>query len=101
MIPQLSDWKTWPWNDLKDKKNYMTGVKKISILAGSFAQQAQLYGVFFTSGSSLAFAFAITMGTLHFYSMEIDFKGILQVRPFAFLPFPLALLAIGSILVRG
>jgi len=86
---------------MKDKKIYMTGVKKISIIAGSFAQQAQMHGVVFNSGSLLAFAVAITMGTIHFYSMEIDFKGILQVRPFAYLPFPLALAAVGSMMVRG
>jgi hypothetical protein len=101
MIPAYEDWKTLPWNDIKDKKNYMIGVKKISILAGSFAQQAQMYGVVFNSTSLLTFAVAITMGTFHFYSMEIDFKGILQVRPFAYLPFPLALVAVGTMMVRG
>lgn len=101
LIPPLSEWRTLPWDDLKDKKTCMNGVKKISIIAGSVAQEAQLYGFFMDSPSSLVFVVAIAMGTVHFYSMEIDFKGILQVRPFAYLPFPLALCAIGAVLVRG
>jgi len=34
------------------------------------------------------------LGVGHFYTYEIDYKGVLQVRPFAYLPFPLALAAL-------
>jgi hypothetical protein len=30
------------------------------------------------------------LGMAHFYTMEIDYKYVLQVRPYALLPFPLA-----------
>ena len=43
----------------------------------------------------LAFG-GVGVGVAHFYTMEIDYKYVLQVRPFAFLPFPLALVAIYS-----
>ena len=32
----------------------------------------------------------MVLGVSHFYTMEIDFKGVLQVRPYAYLPFPLS-----------
>ena len=35
------------------------------------------------------------LGLGHFYSMEIDFKGVLQVRPYAYLPFGLAIPVLG------
>ena len=38
---------------------------------------------------------SVTLGILHFYLMEIDYKWNLQVRPYAYLPFPLAALAVG------
>ena len=33
--------------------------------------------------------------------MEIDFKWVLQVRPYAYLPFPLAALALFFVVTRG
>jgi hypothetical protein len=37
---------------------------------------------------------SIMFGIVHFYTMEIDYKYVLQVRPFAFLPFVLAIIAV-------
>ena len=37
---------------------------------------------------------AIVCGIIHFYTMEIDSNFVLHVRPFAYLPFPLSVLAL-------
>ena len=37
----------------------------------------------------------VGMSVAHFYSMEVDIKLVLQVRPWALLCFPLAFAAIG------
>jgi len=77
-------------------RNYLNEVwvKKLSLVFGSAGQVALLLGYYgFVSYSALV-ASATCLGIAHFYLYEIDFKGVLQVRPFAYLPFPLAALAL-------
>ena len=40
------------------------------------------------------FDIAVVFSIGHFWTMEVDFKYKLQVRPYAYLPFPLALLVL-------
>lgn len=96
-IPDLSDWKRSSFaSDMRQKKTFMTGVKKLSIILGAAGQIALIVGCFelMHNFMRLTFFLSVALGTAHFYSMEIDFKGKLQVRPFAFLPFPLAAIAL-------
>jgi hypothetical protein len=68
------------------------GTKQLSIILGTLAQIVLFVGYYgWTSYSTLLIG-ATALGILHFYSMEIDYKYVLQVRPFAYLPFPLAAL---------
>lgn len=65
-------------------------MKRISILLGSaatFSLAAGYVGEFSTAVMALS---TTVLGIAHFYTMEIDYKYVLQVRPFAYLPFPLA-----------
>jgi hypothetical protein len=104
-IPRLEDWKKSSFvSDLRDKKTFMEGVKKLSITLGVLGQVSLVAGCFGMAPGSLitlAFASSISLGTAHFYSMEIDFKKRLQVRPFALLPFPLAAAVVSVLLWRG
>ena len=73
-------------------------VKKLSIalgVAGQLALSAGYWGYIRTVTLVLTSTF---LGLGHFYSMEIDYKGVLQVRPYAYLPFGVALLVIGNFL---
>ena len=86
-IPRLE---TWP-NTLKElrsdeAKERLMGIKKVSLVFGSLGQI--LIGL--TSWPAAGVAASIA----HFYSMELDFKLRLGVRPYAYLPFVLAPLAI-------
>jgi len=98
-IPKLSEW--WPFSasfltDLRNKDTRPKGVKKLSLFFG-VASQALLWSNALdlptSFGKNTMMGAAIIYGTAHFYLMEIDYKWVLQVRPFAFLPFPLALFA--------
>jgi hypothetical protein len=91
-IPKLNEWKVPFWTDLKQKKSQMEGIKKLSIILGDVSQLMLFFGYnsFFSINRNFALVVAIVVGTMHFYLMEIDYKFALQVRPFAFLPFPLA-----------
>jgi len=102
-IPPLADWRRSSFfSDLQEKKTFMEGVKKLSITLGALGQVCLVLGCVGllpgSTASSLAFLVAVSFGTAHFYSMEIDFKKILQVRPYAYLPFPLAAVAICTLL---
>ena len=87
-----------PSTDMKDKKTFMTGIKKLSLFWGMVSQYALLAALFFVDSPNvqalLMGGVSVLFGISHFYSMEIDFKFRLQVRPFAYLPFPLAACAI-------
>ena len=94
-IPHLS---TWPhiFKELRasEAKDVLQGIKKISIILGTLGQLI-LSGGYLQWLSTAALCYGgLSLGIAHFYSMEIDFKWKLQVRPYAYLPFPLALAAI-------
>jgi hypothetical protein len=70
------------WND-----KFM---KKLSVFLGSLGQLALAAGYWGKISPSALLLSATTLSIGHFYTMEIDYKYQLQVRPFAYLPFPLA-----------
>ena len=70
-------------------------VKKLSValgVAGQLTLSAGYWG--YISNEALILASTL-LGLGHFYSMEIDYKGVLQVRPYAYLPFGLAVPVLG------
>lgn len=70
------------------------GIKKLSVLL-AVAGQLVLSGGYFGFLSYRALVLGgIGLGMAHFWTMEVDYKYVLQVRPFAYLPFVLAPIAI-------
>lgn len=65
-------------------------VKKGSLLLGAAANFALAAGYFEQLSVAVLAVSTTVLGVAHFYTMEIDYKYVLQVRPFAYLPFPLA-----------
>ena len=64
-------------------------IKKLSVALGVAGQAALIAGFWgYISYPALVLS-GVTLGISHFYTMEIDYKGVLQVRPYAYLPFPL------------
>ena len=93
-IPSLSEWWTTSTiGDLLDSKTIVRGVKRASVILGVLSQ-GLLWGNALKGDSSkeaatsLVWGAAIVTGTSHFYLMELDFKWVLQVRPFTFGIFP-------------
>lgn len=68
--------------------------KKMSIIFGLMAHIVLLIGFMGYYGLALSSLLAIVLGMLHFYLMEIDYKFILRVRPFALVVFPLSIAAL-------
>ena len=71
-------------------------IKQISIalgMAGQLALSAGYWG--YISNEALVLGSTV-LGISHFYTMEIDHKGVLQVRPYAYLPFIMALPVLGN-----
>jgi hypothetical protein len=67
-------------------------IKQISIFLGVLGQLALSAGYWgYISNTSLLLS-VTAFGLGHFVTMEVDSKWVLQVRPFAYLPFPIALL---------
>jgi hypothetical protein len=65
-------------------------IKQISVALGALGQLA-LSAAIFGDVSKEAIALATTaLSIAHFWTMEVDFKWVLQVRPYAYLPFPLS-----------
>jgi hypothetical protein len=83
-----SSWKFYNFNlqrYLADKP-----IKKLSVALAVAAQLVLSGGFFgFLSHSTLLYG-GILLGMAHFWTMEVDYKYVLQVRPFAYLPFVLA-----------
>lgn len=65
-------------------------VRKISITLGSLGQLALAAGYWGHISPDVFISTAIGFGIAHFWSYEVDYKYVLQVRPYAYLPFPLA-----------
>lgn len=71
----------------------LIGVRKLSNLTASLGLGLVLWLAVWSAplatvpATALA---AIALGTLHFYTMEVDFRLVLGVRPFGFAPFYIA-----------
>ena len=69
-------------------------MKRASVALGVCGQVALSLG-YWDMFSKTALAISATLlGIWHFWTMEVDYKYVLQVRPFAYLPFPLAAYAL-------
>lgn len=67
-------------------------IKQISVLLGALGQIALSFAIFGdVSHQTIALA-TTALSIAHFWTMEVDFKWVLQVRPYAYLPFPLSIL---------
>lgn len=66
----------------------------VFMITGIAGQIALSLGYFNIIDYSTLLISATVLGIVHFWTMEVDFKYKLQVRPFAYLPFPLAALAL-------
>ena len=80
------------------KGESMTALKFLSLTLGSSAQTSLILGLLGYVTPKTAALAAVSLGTAHFYTMEIDYKGKLQVRPFAYLALLVPAAAIASIL---
>lgn len=69
-------------------------MKKTSVVLGTAGQVVLSLGYFGYIDYNALVLGATTLSIAHFWTMEVDFKYKLQVRPFAYLPFPLAGLAL-------
>ncbi len=69
-------------------------MKKTSVILGTAGQLALSLGYWGYIDYNTLLVSATTLSFAHFWTMEVDFKYKLQVRPYAYLPFPLAGLAL-------
>jgi hypothetical protein len=95
-IPALSAWRS---ADFSSSKGKLEVARKVSNVSGVLAQDvliAMCAGWCATDG--VRGACLLSLGVLHFYTMEIDFKAVLQVRPFAYLAFAVPLCAVAALL---
>ena len=75
--------------------NNLVGWRQFSNVTGLMAELA-LYAWAFSYLDIFGTCYlSLVLGIAHFYTMEIDFKYVLGVRPYAYLPFPLALIGLG------
>jgi len=94
-LPHLSTWGSAISELLSNSpKVRAVGIKKLAITVGVAGQAALSLGYWgYITPLQLCLA-GVGLGTAHFYLMEIDYKIALQVRPYAYLPFPLAALGL-------
>jgi hypothetical protein len=71
-------------------------IERLSVVLGSAGQIALSVGYLGYISNASLFLSSVLLGISHFWSMEVDFKYKIQVRPFAYLPFPLAAAVIGQ-----
>lgn len=93
-IPYVS---TWPalQSELTSSrpKVRLIGVRKVSNLTATLGLAVVLWLVGWAVAPldmSITALAAVCLGTIHFYTMEIDYRLVLGVRPFGFVPFVLA-----------
>jgi hypothetical protein len=72
-------------------------IKKISIALGVGGQLAISAGFMKKISSEALVLSATLLGVGHFWTMEVDYKYKLQVRPYAYFPFVLAIPALMSV----
>ena len=99
-IPKFSDWslrKTRKELSSKSAKQRLLATRKFSIISSvmcSIILEAWFLGyVDMSPAVSLMF---LSLGVAHFYSMEVDFRGKLHVRPFGFLAFIASFISIAA-----
>lgn len=93
-VPLVQQW--WPllvsfWGET-NKKRRAQGMKVVSLLLGS-AASVLLVGAELAWWSALSLS-VLAVSLAHFWTMEVDFKLILRVRPFGYLPFLLGVPAL-------
>lgn len=88
-IYSLYEFYGYKLSNIMKKKN----MEKLSIVLGSAGQIALCAGYWGYISNSQLILSAVTLGISHFWTMEVDFKYQLKVRPYAYLPFPLAFLS--------
>jgi hypothetical protein len=66
-------------------------IKQISILLGAAGQFVIAFGYFGYITFSQLIISGLVLSIAHFITMEVDYKYVLQVRPYAYLPLNLAL----------
>ena len=71
--------------------------RQISNVCGVVAEMAMYAWVLAYADFYITGLVTVVLGLIHFWSMEIDHKFIMQVRPYAYLPFPLGALALAYI----
>ncbi|GAX84959.1 hypothetical protein CEUSTIGMA_g12380.t1 [Chlamydomonas eustigma] len=70
-------------------------IKQASVVFGQLSHASLIAGFFgFISPAALLWSSTIA-GISHFWTMEVDYKYRLQVRPYAYLPFVLAAAVVG------
>lgn len=65
-------------------------IKKLSVALAVVGQLVLSGGYFGILAFQTLLYGGIVLGMAHFWTMEVDYKYVLQVRPFAYLPFLLA-----------
>jgi hypothetical protein len=97
-IPRISDWtfsKTKKELSSRSAKERLLPKRKLSILCSVLC--TMILEVWFLGYLDLAPAVCmafLSLGVIHFYTMEIDFRGKLNVRPPGFLAFIAPIVAI-------
>jgi len=66
-------------------------IKILSIVFGGLGQMSLSLGFFGMISYSSLVPFATILGIAHFWTMEVDYKYRLQVRPYAYIVFPIAI----------
>ena len=98
-IPKISDWtisKTAKEISSRNAKERLLSKRKLSILCSlisSIILETWLLG--YLDWTPLVINTFLSLSVIHFYTMEIDFRGKLHVRPFGFLAFVVPIVAIG------
>lgn len=71
-------WKTNAWQDFQssDSKVKLSAIKKFALVCGSLGQILLV--------SSSLFASTLVASITHFYTIELDYKLSLKVRPYAY-----------------
>ena len=87
----------------KSKKQQNVGAKKLSNIL-SVVAFSLLIGIvlnyFNMRKSDIVCFLMLLVSVFHFYFMEIDFKYVLKVRPYGFVPFYIAPVSLVVLLIR-
>lgn len=96
-VPPLGTWPSMFSELLHDSsKTRLVGFKKLSSLLGVASLGCIAYAVKEKATTAVSVA-ALALGTAHFYTMEVDYKMNVKVRPYGLLPFFVAPLSIGCL----